>query len=291
LTFNGEVRPVRVSEILRAVTARLNEAGIPGPVLDAELLAAHALGTERHRLRVMDDRELTAAEERRVMSLARRRLAFEPVAYILGRKEFYSLEFLVNRSVLIPRPETELLVDMAVYYARLNASVADIGTGSGAIAVALKRERPDLDVHATDLSAKALAVARKNATLLLGTKKIRFHQGDLFEPLRGMRFQVIAVNPPYVDRKAAGSLQKDLAYEPESALFAGRGGREVVERVIKKAGRFLSEDGVLIIEIGEEMKEFVKTTGAASGFSVSVLNDYAGLPRVAVMKLQGGGKR
>jgi release factor glutamine methyltransferase len=275
---------VRVSEVIAAVTARMKEAGIPSAVLDTELLVAHALGTDRHRLRVDDDRELMAGEERRILGLARRRLRFEPVAYILGRKEFYSLDFLVNRNVLIPRPETELLVDMAVYYARLNATVADIGTGSGAIAIALKRERSDLEVHATDISAKALAVARKNATRLLGKNRIRFHHGSLFEPLRGIRFQVIAVNPPYVDRKASGSLQKDLGYEPEAALFAARGGREVVERVIAIAGRFLTDDGVLIMEIGDDMKDFVKTTGAAGGFSVSVLNDYSGLPRVAVMK-------
>ncbi len=275
---------MRVSQVLADLTARMKETGIPSAVLDAELLAAHALGMERHRLRVVDDRELTEEEERRIMGLARRRIRFEPIAYITGRKEFYSLDFTVNRNVLIPRPETELLVDMAVYYARLSASVADIGTGSGAIAVALKHERSDLDVHATDISAKALAVARKNAARLLGKNRIRFHQGSLFEPLRGLRFQVIAVNPPYVDRKAAGSLQPDLRYEPGTALFAGRGGRDLVERVIKKSGLFLSDDGVLIIEIGDDMKEFVKKTGAASGFSVSVLNDYSGLPRVAIMK-------
>lgn len=284
MTYSGEVRPVRVSQVLADLMARMKETGIPSAVLDAELLVAHALGTERHRLRIADDRELTAGEVRRIMGLARRRLRFEPIAYITGRKEFYSLDFTVNRSVLIPRPETELLVDMAVYYARLNATVADIGTGSGAIAVALKHERSDLDVHATDISPKALSVARKNAARILGKNRIRFHQGNLFEPLRGLRFQVIAVNPPYVDRKAAGSLQPDLRYEPDTALFAGRGGRDLVERVIKKSGRFLSDGGVLIIEIGDDMKDFVKKTGAENGFSVSVLNDYSGLPRVAVMK-------
>lgn len=285
MKYSGEVRPVRVSQVLADLSDRMNETGIPSAVLDTELLVAHALCTDRHRLRVGGDRELTPEEERLIGRLAKRRLQFEPVAYILGSKEFYSLDFTVNRNVLIPRPETELLVDMAVYYARLNASVADIGTGSGAIAVALKHERPDLDVHATDISAKALAVARKNATRLLGKNRIRFHRGSLFEPLSGLRFQVIAVNPPYVDRKTAGSLQPDLRYEPESALFAGRGGREVVERVIQKSGRFLSDGGVLIMEIGDDMKDFVKKTGTASGFSVSVLNDYSGLPRVAVMKM------
>ncbi|MBP6993493.1 MAG: peptide chain release factor N(5)-glutamine methyltransferase, partial [Spirochaetes bacterium] len=197
---------MRVSQVLADLSDRMNETGIPSAVLDTELLVAHALCTDRHRLRVGGDRELTPEEERLIGRLAKRRLQFEPVAYILGSKEFYSLDFTVNRNVLIPRPETELLVDMAVYYARLNSSVADIGTGSGAIAVALKHERPDLDVHATDISAKALAVARKNATRLLGKNRIRFHRGSLCEPLSGLRFHVIAVNPPYVDRKTAGSL-------------------------------------------------------------------------------------
>ncbi len=275
---------MRVSEMLAAVAGQLKDAGIPGPALDAELLVAHAIGTDRYRLRVGDDRELERAEAVKIRRLARRRLAFEPVAYILGNREFYSLDFTVNRDVLIPRPETELLVDMVIYYARQNASVVDIGTGSGAIAVSVKHTRVDLDVHATDISAKALGVARKNAARILGKNRIRFHRGDLFEPLAGRRFQVIAVNPPYVDRKNAASLQKDLSFEPEMALFSGKGGREIIERIMAQSGPFLTNDGVLIMEIGDEMKDFVKRTGTDRGFTVSVLNDYSGLPRVAVMK-------
>jgi release factor glutamine methyltransferase len=275
---------VRVSEIHAAVMKQLNEAGIPGPVLDAELLVAHALKTDRHRLLAADDRILSEKEIQRINRIALRRLRFEPVAYILGEKEFYSLEFIVNRDVLIPRPETELLVDMAIYYARQNAKVVDIGTGSGAIAVSLKYARRDLDVHATDISARALKTARKNALRIVGKNMIRFHQGNLFDPLAGMRFQVIAVNPPYVDRKSAGLLQKDLSYEPEVALFSGREGREIIERVIAKSGPYLADEGVLIMEIGDDMKDFVKKTGKGRGFMVSVLNDYSGLPRVAVMK-------
>lgn len=275
---------MRISEIRAAVMKQLKEAGIPGPALDAELLLAHALNTDRYRLLAADDRTLSRKEIGRINRLARRREQCEPVAYILGRKEFYSHDFIVNRDVLIPRPETELLVDMAVYYARQNASVVDIGTGSGAIAVSLKYARRDLDVHATDISAGALKTARKNAVRILGKNMIRFHLGDLYEPLSGMRFQVIAVNPPYVNRKSAGSLQRDLSYEPEVALFSGRGGRDTIGRVIAKSGRHLADGGVLIMEIGEEMKDFVKRSGKSRGFVVSVLNDYSGLPRVAVMK-------
>lgn len=275
---------MRVSLMLADSIERLKEAGIPGPALDAELLISHALEIERHRLRTGDDRELAEGEVRRINRLVGRRLKFEPVAYILGVKEFYSIEFIVNRNVLIPRPETELVVDMAIYYASQNAAVVDIGTGSGAIAVSLKHARRDLEVHATDISAKALAVARKNAARVLGRKGIRFHRGDLFKPLAGRRFQVIAVNPPYVDRKELPSLQKELSYEPEVALFSGRRGRDTVERVVTAARPFLTEDGVLIMEIGDGMKEFAKQAGEHGGFSVSVLNDYSGLPRVAVMK-------
>lgn len=275
---------MRVSEMLAAVTRQLKDAGIPGPALDAELLVASAIGTDRYRLRVDDDRELDRAESVKISRLARRRLRFEPVAYILGSKEFYSLDFTVNRDVLIPRPETELLVDMVIYYARQNAAIVDIGTGSGVIAVSVKHSRADLEVHATDISAKALSVARKNAVHILGKNRVTFHRGDLFEPLAGMRFQVIAVNPPYIDKETSASLQKDLSFEPEEALFSGSGGRETIERVIAQSGTYLSDDGVLIMEIGDEMNDFAKKTGTGAGYTVSVLNDYSGLPRVAVMK-------
>jgi len=277
---------VRVSEMVAAVAGQLKEAGIPSPLLDAELLVASILGTDRCRLRVGDDRELKRAEAAGIGRLARRRLMFEPMAYILGNKEFYSLDFAVNPDVLIPRPETELLVDMVIYYARRNAAVVDIGTGSGAIAVAVKHNRAYLTVHATDLSEKALTVAHRNAARILGRNRIVFHRGDLFEPLGEMSFQVIAVNPPYVDRATASALQKDLSFEPETALFSGDGGRETVARVIAESGGFLDDDGVLIMEIGEDMKEFVKSTGTDNGYAVSVLNDYSGLPRVAVMRKQ-----
>lgn len=276
---------MRIADMAASAAADLRDAGVQSPVLDAELIISHALGMERIRVGIDADRELTAAEIRRIQSLLRRRRAFEPIAYILGRKEFYSLDFMVTRDVLIPRPETELLVDLAVYYARQNGAVVDIGTGSGAIAVSVKHSRPDIEMHATDISERALRVARKNAAAILGPKKIRFHSGDLFEPLQAMKFQVIAANPPYVNRDDAARLQKDLSYEPEIALFADREGRGTVERIVAGAAAHLSEGGILLFEIGADMKECTENTGRRHGFSVSVMNDYAGLPRVAVMKL------
>jgi release factor glutamine methyltransferase len=275
---------VRISEIISQTVRRLAGAGIQNPALDAELLLSHSLSSDRMRLHVEPDRELTEAEERTMGRLVRRRLKFEPIAYILGKKEFYSLEFMVNRNVLIPRPETELVVDLAVYYAPPGARVADIGTGSGAIAVSVKHSRSDLEVYAVDISKRALDVARKNAAAIVGKNKIRFLHGDLFGPLAGMSFHVIAANPPYVDRKQAGSLQRDLSHEPEAALFSDERGGEVAGRIVKEAGGYLASGGVLIMEIGDTMKDFVLETGGGCGFAVSVLNDHAGLPRVAVMR-------
>ncbi len=273
-----------VSEIIGAVSGRLKEAGIPGSRLDAELLVAHALGIDRQELITGRDRPLVDGETRRIGRLAGRRERFEPVAYILGHREFYSLDFFVNRDVLIPRPETELLVDMAIYYAKMNARVLDIGTGSGAVAVAVKHARRDLEVHATDISPGALAVARKNAARITGRGSVRFHRGDLFEALRGMRFQVIAANPPYVDPAAAPVLQRDLSFEPGLALYAGDEGRETAGRIIGESGDFLEGDGVLLMEMGADMEEFVRESGTRRGYDVSILNDYSGKPRVAVMK-------
>ncbi|MBN2078775.1 MAG: peptide chain release factor N(5)-glutamine methyltransferase [Spirochaetes bacterium] len=273
-----------VSEIVGVVSGRLKEAGIPGPLLDAELLVAHALGVDRQALLAGRDRPLADDEMRRIKRLTVRRERFEPVAYILGRREFYSLDFIVNRHVLIPRPETELLVDMAIYYAKMNARVVDIGTGSGAVAVAVKHARRDLEVHATDISPRALAVARKNAARITGKGSVRFHRGDLFEGLGGMRFQVIAANPPYVDPAAAPTLQRDLSFEPPVALYAGEEGRETAGRIIDESGDLLDEEGVLIMEMGDDMGNFVRESGSCRGYAVSILNDYSGKPRIAVMK-------
>jgi release factor glutamine methyltransferase len=275
---------VRISEMVSYAEARFREAGIRNPLLDAELLTSHYLGLDRMRLHVDRDRELTAKESGGIMRFIKRRLAFEPVAYILGKKEFYSLDFSVTRDVLIPRPETELVVDLVVYYARLNARVVDIGTGSGSIAVSVKYTRQDLEVHATDISSKALSIARKNASAILGKNKIKFHQGDLFGPLAGLQFQVIAANPPYVDKTRAGSYQKDLCYEPGLALFSSNEGTAAIDKIVGGASSYLEDGGCLIMEIGDTMKDYVGKTGKNRGFSVSVLNDYSGLPRVAVMK-------
>lgn len=275
---------MRLDNLLKEITARLTEAGIESPRLDCEILAAHALDVEKYKLITDSFRNLTPDEIKKIDKLIKRRLAFEPVAYITGVKEFYSLDFIVNKHVLIPRPETELLVDMGIYWAPMHGSVLDLCTGSGAVAIALKHSRRDLEMYASDISADALKVAKKNASLINGGGGIKFMKGDLFEPFKGKRFDVIISNPPYVSAEEAASLKKDLSFEPEIALFAPENGTFVIYRIINEAEDYLNEKGTLLLEIGSSQEPFVTDMGEKKGYSVSILNDYSGLPRVVTLK-------
>ncbi len=272
---------MNIAQALHDLTARFREAGIASPRLDAEVLVSHIMDLDRHRLITDAAAGLTESECSELEAMARRRIEGEPVAYLVGEKEFYSLPFHVTRAVLIPRPETELLVDMAIYQAPRGARVLDLCTGSGAIAVALKHARRDCEVFASDISPDALAVAEDNARRLLGEGAVHFFQGDLFAPFSAMRFDLIVSNPPYIDPDMKGKLQREIGFEPEAALFADGHGTAVVRKIIDEGGFYLAGGGQLLIEIGSTMDEFVAGHGAGAGFSVSIIRDYAGLPRVA----------
>lgn len=254
------------------------------PILDAEILMAHVLGIDRHKLvlyknTIIDKRILT-----RFKRLLSRRLKSEPVAYIVGYKEFYSLPFKVNKHVLIPRPETELLVDCAIYHAKQHATLIDIGTGSGAIAIAIKYNRPDCSVWATDISKNALKVAIQNANTILGKNKIKFLQSSLFDSIPPMIFDVIVSNPPYISPDIYYQLQKDVHYEPKEALLAFDNGFGIIKSLIEKAHNFLSDNGLLIIEIGEDLSPRIQEIATLHNFSISILKDYAHLPRIGILK-------
>ncbi len=273
-----------VNDKLKELRARFRNAGMDCAETDADVLVAHALSVEKYRLYMDNERILSEKELKVIEGFAKRRENFEPVAYITGNKEFYSLDFKVTPDVLIPRPETELLVDMAIYYCPQNSVVLDLCTGSGAVAVAFKYSRNDSEVWATDISGAALEVAKYNAEQILGKDSVHFLEGDLFSTVGGMKFDLIISNPPYVDREIEHTLQKDLCFEPDLALYSEDQGREITSRIIDHAGGYLSENGILLLEIGEKMKDYVKDAGVKKGFTVSTLNDYAGLPRVAVLK-------
>jgi release factor glutamine methyltransferase len=275
---------LKLTEFLTQTTLKFEKAEIHTARLDAEVITAHILGIEKYRLVTDINRELSNDEVEILEKAIKRRLSFEPVAYITGIKEFYSIDFYVTGDVLIPRPETELLVDMAIYWAGMGSSVLDLCTGSGAVAVALKKSRPDLKVYASDISDKALKIARKNADNTLGKGHVDFRKGDLYLPFDGILFDLIISNPPYIDERLAGKLQKELDYEPSSALYCGNGGKEVVARIIDESGNNLSDTGVLLLEIGSDQRAFIEEKGISAGYNVTVMNDYAGLARVATLK-------
>jgi release factor glutamine methyltransferase len=275
---------MRLGDALQQMVSQLTDAGVDEPVLDAQVILSHILNIEKYRLITDKDLAITGNELRLIGRSVKKRIKGMPVAYITGKKEFYSLEFSVNENVMIPRPETELLVDLTIFYAKQNDSVLDLGTGSGAIAISVKHSRYDLTVYASDVSERALRVARRNTSRILRRNAIRFYHGDLFSPFEGVRFNIIVSNPPYIAPELRPSLQKEILFEPEIALFADNRGRDIIKEIVFQSQDYLDKKGMLILEIGEDMVDFLDSIAGENNYSMSVLSDYAGLPRVATLK-------
>lgn len=245
-------------------------------VADARLLLAEATGFSQAALLAFPEKELPAEAEARFREFAERRSKGEPVAYILGRKEFYDLSILVTPAVLIPRPETELLVDLAI--ARQPASILDLGTGSGAIALALKKHLPRARVVASDASAAALEVARRNATRL--NLDVEWRHGRWFDAVAGERFEAVVANPPYVS--AGDPHLAQLQYEPMMAIESGVDGLDAMRTVVKEAPQHLLPGGWLLLEHGMGQQDAVRGLLEAAGLeTTSSWPDLAGIPRVA----------
>lgn len=250
---------------------------------DAELLMRHVLGKDRAWLITHRDSEAESDLWQAYFALLRRRLRGEPVQYITAECEFYGLPFRVTPAVLIPRPETEHLVDRAIELAResQSARIVDVGTGSGAIAIAIAHATHSQLVTATDVSKDALGVARENASR--NGLDVRFLQGDLLHPVAGETFDLVVSNPPYVPRTDRESLAVEVReFEPELALFAGEDGLDVYRRLIPAAYAVLVPGGFLASEIGFGQAEPIESLLASSGFvNIEFTPDLQGIPRVA----------
>ncbi|MBF6570664.1 MAG: peptide chain release factor N(5)-glutamine methyltransferase [Candidatus Binataceae bacterium] len=274
---------IAIFNLIDRAATRLAAAGIEAPRLDAELLLAHAAG--KSRIEVIGGTFPCDDETgRRFEASIARRAAREPLAYITGHREFYSLDLLVTPAVLIPRPETEMIVEAALEFAARHpkVSILDMGTGSGCIALAIAANAPAARIVASDISATALAVARANAERLGLANRIEFVQSDLFGQLNDRRFDLIVSNPPYVEERAA--LAPEIRdYEPAAALFAGPDGMACHRRIAASMRDHLTSGGVLITEIGAAQADGVIETLLLSGaIETDEKKDLAGLPRAIV---------
>ena len=259
---------------------------------DTEILLAHILKCERIDLYKDPQKIITPAQYSRFRKLLRKYNRGYPMAYLTGHKEFMSLDFVVTPAVLIPRPETELLVEQTLKcinvltHSALRSTlyVMDLGTGSGNIAVSIAKQSgvKNLRIFASDISKKALRIARLNVKRHQVGKYIRFCYGDLFEPFKGIKADIIVSNPPYVDRAEKSRWQAGLRYEPSKALWAGKKGLAYIEKIITQAPDYLKPGGWLLLEIGQgQAKSVLRIIKASECFrDIKILKDYNRIPRV-----------
>ena len=274
---------MQIDALLADASQRLEQVS-DSPRLDAELLLARAIDMPRSYLFAHPEDSLDELALERFEQALGRRIAGEPMAYIDGTREFWSMELMVTPATLVPRPETELLVDLALREIprKVEWRILDLGTGSGAIALAIARERRLCHVTATDVSADALAVAAQNARQL-ELPDIEFVAGDWTEPLAGRSFKVIVSNPPYVS--AGDPALERLAAEPRLALAAGSDGLDAIRVIARDCRNLLHGDGVLLIEHGADQEEPVMELLRSNGWSdIRCYKDLAGLPRVSVAR-------
>jgi len=263
--------------------AALEEATAAIGRVDAQVIVAHLLGVDRAYLVANPMRVLTETEDALIDTLVAQRSIGHPVAYLVGTREFYSRAFAVGPGVLIPRPETETLVEQALARLAPGASCLDLGTGSGAVGVTIACERPGVRVVCTDVSPEALAVARANAAALGCEARIEFRAGSWFGPVAGMRFDMIVSNPPYVASGDPHLDAGDLRFEPARALTDGSAdGLDSIRAIVQGARAHLNAGGWLLLEHGHDQAPAVRDILAAAGFDGIVsIEDVAGIPRVA----------
>ena len=282
-----------VSELLSWGTSRLVSSGIDKSALEAELLLAETLKTPRLELLLEKKNRVTARQEKVFRKYIQLRAKRIPAGYILKNAFFFGLELYIEKGVLIPRPETELLVEETLKAVHRSSfivdskkiKILDIGTGSGAIAVTLAKNLPQARVTATDISAKTLKIARLNARKQKVSKRIEFKKSSLFAGLK-KRFDVIVSNPPYVKTGDFKTLQPEVKYEPRTALFGGKDGLDIYRRMIPLAGDHLVPAGILALEIGYGQAEAIRALLAREKIfrEVDIKKDYSGIERIVIAR-------
>ncbi len=273
---------MRLQEGLRAAIDRLTAAHVGSPRMNAEVLLMFTLGCDRAHLYAHPERNLTADETSRYHDVLSQRARGIPAQYITGHQEFWGMDLIVTPAVLIPRPETEHLIETLLPLAKKvpHPRIVDVGTGSGCIALALARELPEADIHATDISAKALEIARANAARHGLESRLSFKETDLLEGVPGGVDFVIS-NPPYVGESEEDQVQLEVRkFEPRNAVFAGATGAEIIARLVPQAREKLKPRGWLIMEISGTIVAHVQQL-LSDWDNVQIKNDLQGIPRVA----------
>ena len=283
--------PPSAQKLLERGAQELERVGIPEGQWEAELLLRHALGWTREHLLAHPDDPVQAEASGLFFQLVERRRGREPLQYVVGTQEFWGEEIRVTPAVLIPRPETEGLVEQVIAHHRGSSSrIVDVGCGSGCIAIALAKELPDAEVYATETSPPALAVARENAQRRGIGERILFYQGDLLQPLfdKGLqnKFEAVVSNPPYIADEEMESLTPEIReYEPRMALAAGKDGLDVIRRLLPEAEVLLTKGGRLFLEIGKGMEAQLKQLLSKTKLTwEKTVPDLQGIPRIVVAK-------
>jgi len=278
---------VSLRDALTTAIDRLTAARVPSPRMNAELLLRFTLDCDRAYLYAHPERELTTEEQTRYEEALAQRARGIPAQYITGHQEFWGMDFIVNPAVLIPRPETEHVIETVLQLVNGGRAsspgmrIVDVGTGSGCIALALAKELPEAEVHATDISPAALEVARANAARHQLENRIQFYETDLLQCLERARLDFVVSNPPYVGESEQDQVQLGVRkFEPRKAVFAGPTGLEVIERLIPQAQAALKPGGWLVMEISGTIAQGVKRL-LGRWNAVQVTNDLQGIPRVA----------
>jgi release factor glutamine methyltransferase len=288
---------VQLSQALTTAITRLTGAKVPSPRMNAELLLRFILDIDRAYLYAHPERELSSGEQARYDEVLRQRARGVPAQYITGHQEFWGMDFIVTPAVLIPRPETEHLIEIVLKICHPERSegsavaevrgptsevrIIDVGTGSGCIAIALAKELPAAEIHATDVSPDALEIAEANAARNQMQTRIRFHDTDLLRDIEENSFDFVVSNPPYVGESEEDQVQLEVRkFEPRNAVFAGETGLEVIERLIPQAERALKPGGWLIMEISGTIADGVRRL-LKNWNEVRITNDLQGISRVA----------